>query len=201
MTKAKAERIIERVGRSVREEMLARFRHNCCIATARAVTRTLDRFGVEARPLAVILAVFNRRFVEESERGHPPPKDFERLQEWCETTGGYSVGAAPGGVPASRGYNGHVVVYVPQVKTIFDGSIEQVNRAERGIVMPAALAVRLDGNDESEFFAGSPVMFRVRRCAVVYKLIDDDDWRRSADWQDAARTDDIVRNLIRAAKG
>lgn len=201
MTNAKAERIIERVGQHVREEMLRRFRSDCCIGTARAVSRVLDRFGIEARPLAVTLVVFNKRFVEECERGEPPPmQDRIRFLAWCALTGAYSVGTAPGGVPETRGFNGHVIVYAPQVKTIIDGSIENCNRPERGIVLRAALALRL-GNRESNFFLRLPVMFPVNGCVVVYKLIDDDAWRRAPDWQDAAHTDEIVRNLVRAAKG
>lgn len=206
MTKTKVETIITRLGDRLRDEVLRRYRSNCCIATARVASRVLERFNVEARVIPVSLAVFNHRFVEACERaGAPPLDDPVKFAEWCAKTGAYSVGAAPADQmpflgPGAKGFNGHVIVYVPRTETLIDGSIEQVNRPQHGIVLPGAVAIKL-GRRGPDLLAYLPVVCPVNRCSVVYKRIDDFSFQRSPDWNQAIRTDEIVRRLVRAVKG
>lgn len=200
MTNAKARKIVDIVGERVRREMLARFRPDCCIGTARALTKVFDHFGIAAAPIPVMAAVFNQVFIE---RMVPWAnfKDRAAFETWCEATGAYSVGIAPGGVPESRGFNGHVVVWLSELSAVVDGSIGQMNRPERAIRLPEAMAFELDAETARRFLAGDSVAARANGCKVVYRRIADESFRRSPDWTKDGRTREIVRNLIRAAKG
>lgn len=201
MTKAKAQRIVELVGDHVRGEMLTRFRPDCCVATARVLSRVFEAVGINQEPMAVAIAIYNRRFVEQTDRGVEPPTDRDALREWCELTGAYSVGAAPGGVPNSRGFNGHVVVWLPDLAAIVDGSVGQMARPERGIVLPETIAWTLDRAARERFESGGRLAREVFGSLVIFNRIDDESFRRAPDWQDETRTDEIVRRLVRTAKG
>jgi hypothetical protein len=201
MTNAKAERIIQRIGDVVRPAMLTRFRPDCCVATARALTRTFERVGVAAEPVPVTVAVFSPGFFDALKReGAPKWGDRTAVVEWCNRTGVYSVGAGPGAVPGLNGFNGHVVVRVPRLSIILDGSIDQMNRPERGIVLPPAFALRL-GRREAEFVRREPVSVPLGACYVCYQRIDDFSFQNGPDWRETSRTDEIVDALVRAAKG
>jgi hypothetical protein len=183
----------------VRRELLADFRPDCCIATARAVLRVAGRCGIAAEAVPASLAVFNRMYQTlVVERGELPPTDRAALREWCKQTGAYSVGAVEGGVPG-EGFNGHVVVWGDGV--LFDGALGQFARPEHGIMLPGAWAGPLAAVDRGRFLAGEALEFpMLNGCVLAYQLNGDDSYLRSPDWTEKGRTDRAVRALLRRVR-
>lgn len=200
MTRSRVESILKVIGRRIRAEMLRDFRPDCCIATARAVTRTLERVGVECEAVPTAAFAFNAEYRRRVMAGERPPEGRDELHEWCAQTGAYSVGAAPGMV-AGPGFNGHVVVWVPRADALFDGSLDQFARPSKGLKLPGAAAFEYPGAGTA-LRRGQMVEIDLPDGGVLaYKGIGDESFRRrSPDWTRTARTDRVVGELVRAIK-
>jgi hypothetical protein len=189
--------LLARLAPVVREEMLKVAAPNCCIATVAVLRRVFRHYRFEARAVPVTVIIRNRRMVEAIAKGMPIPDDPRRLHEWMEATGSWSVGIVPESaqVVDYPCYGGHLLCHVQDV--FVDASLDQANRPQYGIVLPAFIGV----TSNPEFLAGRQMLQgTMNDCEVTYRPLRDASWRRSADWMDAARYRSAVNAIIERTK-
>ncbi len=123
-----------------------------CILATRCGLAALEELGVEAVALSVRTRAANAAMVAWAEEGWPggPEEGLARGAFVLETD------ARPLGVPvdpATRGWRGHLVVFVPSLGLAVDLDAQQMARPERGLDVPPALALELGSPPGRRVFA------------------------------------------------
>lgn len=120
----------EKLGRTVRQQILSAYNHDSCIATARATLEVLRRIGVDAYALPVQAVAFNRPVWQwAQEHGRFPVVGSE---DYPEDGYGIGVGVGPETPEDGQGWNGHLVV-IAERKWMLDFSIDQMSRPQYGL--------------------------------------------------------------------
>ena len=167
-------------GVSIRRTILQQFNPDSCIASTRVGQALLEMFRTESFALSVTLSIFNQAMMlRASQEGGLPPTQAV-TKRWAAECGAWSVGV---GFPVPGAGNdrwpGHLVLIV-QRKWLWDLSIDQANRPERGIVFktPPVLTVTerfLRGREKLvEWWDGSLLVYDARP--------DDKSFRMSSNW-------------------
>lgn len=120
-----------------------------CIVSSRALVELLLSYGVDASAICVRVVVRNAvqqyhlaKWAEHNPKRTPP---LMVQRHWRDDLGAHEIGIGFGSDEPMPGYDGHVVVYVPQLRLVLDASIRQVDRPHKNIgPMPSLLVVPWD---------------------------------------------------------
>jgi hypothetical protein len=181
----------------VREELRigTLYRPDCCIAATAILIDVLDYFRLTARPLSVIVTVFNPAMSERIEReGMPTLEEAER--DWFPH-GCYSLAVGVGD-PQPGKWPGHLVASLAG-KVLIDLTLDQADRPQHDIVLPMPIIAPFP----PEFLTEDGQMAgKVNGCRIVYEARPGDrSFERSNDWRSKKRRADVVGAAIRRLKG
>lgn len=158
--------------------------HARCIAATSIGCAVLREFGVDARPLPVLVEVANRAFVAAKARGADDVTAVAR--------GGHVLVINP--EPAAGEWGGHLMIHLPAHALLLDLDFRQFRReAQRIDAAPAELFMWPAGTTERAFTNPDGARLAIRATA-------DRTFERSPDWTDANRRRLIVRELVRAIR-
>jgi hypothetical protein len=180
----------------VREELHigTHYRPDCCIAATAILNEVLDYFRLTARPLSVIATVFNPVMSERiAQEGMPTLEEAER--DWFPK-GCYSLAVGAGDRQPGK-WPGHLVTVLGG-QALIDMTLDQANRPQHGIVLPAPIIAPLTPDFLTK---EAGVAGMVNRCRVVYQARPDDrSFERSNDWKSRKRRAGVVGSAIRRLK-
>jgi hypothetical protein len=175
--------------------ILESYTPDCCIESTWISIEVLRRFGAEAVPLPVQVALFNGPAWRLHTLGFP----IDGLA-W-KTQSAWSVGVGYGTTSAPDRWNGHLVAIVPtdDGDWLLDLSIGQVHRPGRNLdVGPMLLTA------ERSLLLGEEMQAVSRPdLTVVYGRKTDriaDDWRKTPAWMGRARHRRTVQEIERAIR-
>ncbi len=196
----KLEELLENFAEIARDEILADFTPDCCIASTRITIEVMRNLGIKARPMPVKAVAINPALTRKiDEHGWPEvwPEDWEADDSlWCVALGyGYD-----GPIDPEKDYDGHLVALVAG-KYLVDASIDQAERIHHDIELPDVLIVPL----REGFVAGRRSLGAElpNGGVVVYWANGDDDgtaWRTAPDWKGADRTRRAIRAITEHLK-
>lgn len=144
-----------------------------CILATKAGVDALRYFGVRAAPLPVQLEVLNPVFAAHIEAGGDPGA-------LTVDSGAWVVAIDPDTPTNREGWNGHLVLHLPDTNELVDLTLDQTRRRHKQIeVNPARCAL------PSGFFDGEPLIFMMNGCRVGYRYRADlrGTWQHSPDWR------------------
>lgn len=165
--------------------------HGRCVAATRAGLDVLNRFGIDAEPLAVDVRAFNPAAVQWILDGSPGgPEEFTRRGCYMLTSD------VPDGAPVlpptrpngGRGWGRHLVLRVPSRGLVLDLDMRQLARPEFGVDVPDAAA--FTWGDAAGLVLDTPGGAR-----IVYTPRDDRAYLDAPDWRHASPA--IVDRLAR----
>lgn len=170
----------------------------CILATAVGV-EVLGRFGVQARPLSVKLDLVNAAWVRWVQAGKPGGQAAAlKMGAWA-LAAGYppeAWGVQPNAVakPERGGWDGHLVVEVPGNQCLIDLDMQQLNRPDKGIIMPDAAVLHLVEPDVGTYTTPDGGMLRVEAKR------EDLTFQAARDWWDRGNRADLVDEVERAVR-
>ena len=186
----------------MRQAMLREFTPDCCIATCRVLGRVFESFEYYAEAVPVSVYIFNAQMASLLTTGAPIPDEPFARRKLFDSTGAWSVGITRKSADVNPDviggrYGGHLVLRV--MNTLVDASLQQADRPQYGIVLPALIA----------FSPQKPVFFTHRRtggkrcgisvngCEIVYERIKDYSFSNSPDWlRTGPPNSDVIRKII-----
>ena len=143
--------LIRRYVEVARPIILDDFAPNCCIAATAITLGVFRSLGIRAEPFSCRVVIFNRAFIDRSERAGRVPQTPAEVREWTGDGLSWSLGV---GWPAPHltGWPGHLVALVEDA--LIDASIEQANRPAKGIVLPPVLAAKAPSMNRAKIAPG-----------------------------------------------
>lgn len=190
-----------------RPRVLEHFSPDSCVATTRILIDVLEYFGVPGKPYAVEVAVFNQeaRLILESD-GLEAVAEAVHARSTEETGGPWTLGLGLN-IDTEDGA-GHVVVGVPGMGVLLDGSIDQVSRPRKNILLePFAVHI-----PETGFFShpdgqcGFTTTVNGHESTLVYtrspvnRYAKSPNWRRQLDGKPSRVFHVIAADVIRAVR-
>ena len=149
-----------------------------CIFTTRVGLDVLDEFGIDAVPRPVVTCVANEPYVlwKDGDQDGPAPS-----KAWAVWAGLPPSPDDP--IQNGKGWNGHLVVYVPTLSSFLDLDFQQFRRPLKLLDTPPAVLGSWPSSDRVAHFVGRD---RSRRLFVArYEHSPDNlgytvanDWRR-----------------------
>jgi hypothetical protein len=192
--------ILDSLCTHIREEMLSRFRSDCCIGSVRAAIEILRYFGIAAKPLPVEVFIGNQALVDRVEVEGRLPTGEGEIERWYAEDGSWTVGLGfP--IPGAPHHVGHLAATFEDGGESFlvDPSIGQATRPHRNIHLPGAWWAPIP--DYSKFLQReSKVIFQGGGLALYTAQVDNVVWKISPDWIQRHRTKEIIGRVIRKIK-
>lgn len=155
---------------------------DCCIAAASILKRVFKQHGHQAEVIPVTVAVFNAAMLKLLSHG-PLPKDRQQRAMLMELSGAWGVGIQPASAVLSvlsdrrgGGYGGHLLLRVEDY--LVDATIKQVDRPDKGIVMPPMIVTR----GATRLLAENKLHIEIDGCVVTYETLNDQSYRTAPDW-------------------
>ena len=143
-----------------------RFREDSCINSTRALFDVYRAVGIPADAVSVRTRIYSPGFVERAHREGRMPVTAEELQSWTSEPGVWSVGIDHG----KNKWPGHLALR--SGSNLIDATIDQANRPQHGIVMPAMLLL---AQVPEVFWRGEePLASEINDCQVVYEARPND---------------------------
>lgn len=171
--------IVQRYAKAASVVLPALFgRRDCCVNGTRIAIEVLQRFGVEAVPVATQCRVMNALWFQKMRELERLPQSDAEVEEWCQT-GAWAVGSS--GVTDGHGYGNHLIAYVPKSRYVIDSAAGQFSRPEREIKVPQAIA----GLTDVDMLKGSlAILVGEGDVVVSYQpLLDEKSFRFLPGWQ------------------
>jgi len=167
----------------------------CILATSVGLD-VLRAFGIEARALSVKLDLVNAAWVRWVEAGKPGGDQAAlKLGAWA-LAAGYPPEAwgVPKRVVPAGSWDGHLVIEVPAMKVLIDLDMQQLNRADKGIVMPDAAVLHLVDSNVATYNTPDGGMLRIeaRREDLSFQV--------ARDWWDRPHRQGLVDEVIRGIR-
>lgn len=175
--------------------ILERYTSDCCIESTAIAIEVLRRFGAEAVPLPVSVALFNAS----AWRMHALGFKIDGV-DW-RTQSAWSVGVGYGEQSAPGRWSGHLVAIVPtdDGDWLLDLSIGQAHRPGRDLDVGPMLL-----NAERSLLVGEKLQaVSWPDLTVVYSRKNDriaDDWKTTPAWMGKARHRKTVQAIERAVR-
>lgn len=152
-----------------------------CIGATRIALDVLKKVGItNAYALVVEVHIFNKAFRDKSEEVGRLPDSREELEQWYVERGAHSIGLGLGREKyADDRWPGHLVAIVDR-KWLWDLSLDQAERPDKGIVIPEPLIAPVT----EPFLRGrAPLVGVVADLLVRYEArIDDKSFRDTPNW-------------------
>ena len=164
-----------------------------CVAATRILLDVLHRLHVRASPLSVKVSIYNGAMCERVRALGRRPQTFEEVLAWREAGAWEVVVGESDGPPGPGRWAGHLIA-LAWGKVIFDLTLPQANRPQKGISLPPALLPV-----GSAFVAGeSPAGFDCKGCNIVYQACPADrSYERGGDWRNHdGRLGQHVRRIL-----
>jgi hypothetical protein len=185
----------------VRPAMLEEFTGNCSIATCRVLRRVFARFGYDAVPMPCAVYIYNAAMMKLFDNGMRIPEDMKERRRFLDLIGAWGVGIVPESARISEtpGFGGHVVLSVERM--LIDASLQQVNRPDKNLMLPAFLAF-----EPTPRFLGEPRGQEIAVTlnsgdAITYKRITDYSFRTAGDWlRDGQPYSDVLKKIVRETR-
>lgn len=167
-----------------RQRILREWMPDSCIASTAIALDVLEYFSIPARPLPVVVSIFNPEAVQMLDKG------ITDMNEWNKV-GAWSVGVGMGerAFRPDR-WSGHLVALVDET-ILLDLSLDQASRTEKGIILTPTKAPMPD-----DFFTGSPLVGELNGCTVIYKYKANEEFRNAPDWKEKRRRRTAVYDII-----
>jgi hypothetical protein len=159
-----------------------------CIAATRHGIEALAYFGIDAKPLKVMLVTGNEAWADWMNAGMPGGTMPEEA---------WSLGVDLDSV-RPKGYAGHLVAWLPREQMLVDLSLGQFARPDRDMPLPKAAAF-----DVPEDFFTHGAAWSVtddvsgKHVVLVYDPRTEKDWLHAPDWQ---RKPPLAGTLIRSIR-
>ena len=177
----------------LKDELLdAGLRHNACIAATSIAVDVFAGVGIEVEPLVVNVAACNPPFVKRCrERGMAG--SGQELDRWFAEDGAYLHCLGIGETPSGQ-WSGHLVTII-QWAWMLDLTIDQVNRAEYGLLAPKFLIQPvtngfLDGEERLHWAAGNGAEF------IYEARPHDTSYSATQAWKQRKRVAPIVQRTL-----
>lgn len=183
--------------RVARPVILDYFAPNCCVAATAITIGVFRALGIPARPCTCRVSIFNRAYVDRSQREGRIPQGLEETRAWCADGVSWAVGVGYGADSGEGGWPGHLMAVVAG-SVLVDASIEQANRPQKDIVLPPVLAVPAPADfllERSRFYLHS-----TDGGLVIYEPLADRSWRRAPDWVHRDRHERAIERIVDALK-
>lgn len=157
MTTHDPQAIIQALHDQARPTLLQYMTRDSCIPSTRIGIDVLAYFGIHAEPLPLFVLVINQDGVEMLNEGDKTLDDVgrEALKRQASDPGGpWTIGLgapleARSGAGAAPGkWAGHLVIAVPERRTLIDLSVDQINRPLKGIMFKDPLVIELDESSD-----------------------------------------------------
>jgi hypothetical protein len=182
---AEQKRVLDAVTEQARPILLEEFRADSCIASTKVGLDVLAYFGMRGEPLAVSAMLFNAEAMTMLNEGtsmedlHAVMKAIPADQPGGPWSLGLGVGSSQPGTWA-----GHLVVALPQYRTIVDLSADQASRPHKGLTVETFHAVI----DNTEWWSGEDpiVTFGTSEGATFVldrRSPDPEGFRSAPNWQ------------------
>lgn len=170
------------------------FQSDSCIASTRIGIDVLDYFSVASAPLALQVLIFNEEAIQLLEGGMTMEELAAHMRGIpLEQEGGpWSMGVGLGGDPEPNKWPGHLVIAIPQTRSMIDLSIEQASRPHKGLPFREPILWHCPDN---KWWAGDETLSEPmtyaddesgRRILVMFDTEDRNntlrDYRRSKNW-------------------
>jgi len=166
-------------------------RDSTCVRMTAIACDVLSAMGYRAEPLTVAVFVSNAKFHELFlALGDWPTPDVSR--RWEAEHGAYCIQIAESKDPTRIG--GHLATLIDG-QFLFDGSIDQVSRPDKGIDLCSILAPCPDILTTGEFRLLS------QGCYLVYIAGTTNRYVSSPDWFDKSRRESVVQACLAQLKG
>lgn len=152
-----------------------------CVLATKVGLDVLRYFGVDAKPLPVVVAALNAPAVDWIESDRELPREYGEDADEFEKSGAWIVQIDERDLGEPGRYPGHLVVGLPGEDAILDLSLGQFARPEKGILVPPGGMF-----DLPEGFAdGRRGLYQLEGGgALVYEARPRSDrFRRGADWK------------------
>jgi hypothetical protein len=147
-----------------------RFREDSCINSTRVLFDVYRAVGIPAEAVSVRTRIYSPGFVERVHREGRMPKTPEELQSWTSEPGVWSVGIGYGIGHGKNKWPGHLVLR--SGSHLIDATIDQANRPQHGIVMPAMLLL---AQVPEAFWRGEePLAAEINDCHILYEARPND---------------------------
>jgi hypothetical protein len=147
-----------------------RFREDSCINSTRVLFDVYRAAGIPADAVSVRARIYSPGFVERAHREGRMPVTPEELQSWTSEPGVWSVGIGYGINHGKQKWPGHLVLR--SGSHLIDATIDQANRPQHGIVMPAMLLL---AQVPEAFWRGEePFAAEINDCQTVYEARPND---------------------------
>lgn len=120
----------------IRPLVLEHFTAYSCVATVRITIDVLAYFGIMAKPAAAQAMIFNAEAVNLMEAGATAQQLHDAVHAFTEQQEGgpWTIGLGFG-LSETNDAGGHVVTWVPSVRTVLDYSLDQASRPHKGIAL------------------------------------------------------------------
>ena len=181
----------------MRQEILADFRKDSCIASTRILIDVMKEFDVRVRPLPVTAVIGNGPMARRVEK-EGWPDNVETTIKWGEEDGSYCLGIGFGGDPEPGKFPGHLVGITSHY--LIDLSIDQADRPQWNIIVPPILRALEPG-------------FVIGKSRLVCKGYDDNEevtgfvvydaqpwntsYKSAPDWKLIDRTRPVTQRIIK----
>lgn len=171
----------------------ANYAEDCCIAATRVLVAVMRYMGVPCKPLSVKACLMNEQFAENVVRHGWP--DRATVEAWGEQDGSHSIGLGMGD-PEPGKWAGHLVGLVGY-RYLVDGALRQVNRPEKGIIVPEMLIHNVltprwvtGGMDQREWI-------ELEQGIMFYAVVPTDrSYVDTPDWKNKRNTDDEIQAIL-----
>lgn len=194
-----------------RREILQDFRPDSCIASTRVACDVLAYFGIEARPLVVRAAYYNRQAAEHAARIGRLPESPEETVAWSEEDGSWGIGIGYGGEAEQdpEKWAGHLVAIAGD-RLLIDLSLDQADRPQHDIKF-VPLSFRLSAEEQTMFLQPEGHIVRFYRGGILFytafpadrSFEDSPNWRSGptgANWQTSAASARTIERIEQALR-
>lgn len=165
-----------------------------CVLATKTGTDVLRYFGIDAKPMPVVVAALNGPAVDWIESDRELPSDYGEEAEEFEASGAWIVQIDERDLGEPGRYPGHLVVSLPRENAFLDLSLGQFARPEKGILVPPGAMF-----DLPEGFADERGLYSLEGGgALVYEARKGDRFRSGADWKQKSPYSGALIRSIRA---
>lgn len=201
--------VIQALHDQARPTLLQYMRPDSCIPSTRIGIDVLEYFGIHAKPLPLFVLVVNDAGIAMLDRGKTlndvVDEAFKHTKE--EAGGPWTIGlGAPyesrGGQLAEAGkWAGHLVIAIPQHRTLVDLSIDQISRPHKNITFTEPLVVVLDESSDPWWADEDPLYSLIVKDNAGHDVgllldrgpnrPDPEGYRRTLNWRRKSASGDI----------
>lgn len=160
-----------------------------CILAARVGQEVLAYFGHRAEPMPVAAGILSPVVAAYAD-AHP---DEVITLEKVVALGGHSIGTDPGSTVNGRGWNCHMLLHLPERRTVLDLTLDQYNRPAHDINLDALVGFYEGDEAPTEF------LFSKAGCRIYYRQHPEQtSYRQAPDWRRAREAG--IGTLIRTVR-